>query len=208
MSSASEPLWLQIARKEDGTTETAGPGSTARILEYHAATSYGAKDDETSWCSSFVNWCMKQAGIAGTNNAGARSWMNWGIPLTTPVVGCVAVFGYPDSWRGHVGLYVGEDKESIRVFGGNQGNRVCEARMSKTLLLGFRWPTNYAALPRTAPLPLPSPVLPPAPTIPADGARCPSVLVKRQALMQIAADLTTIHAQVNAQIEMLKGLVK
>lgn len=187
----TEPEWLKIARREDGTTETAGPASTARILEYHAATSYGAKDDETSWCSSFVNWCMKQAGITGTNNAGARSWMNWGVPLTTPVVGCVAVFGYPDSWRGHVGFYVGEDNGSIRVFGGNQGNKVCEASMSKKLLLGFRWPTNIQVLPK--------PITPPA--IPAD-----SVLVKREALNQIQVELSEAVAQLNAQIDSLRRM--
>lgn len=209
MSAASEPLWLQIARKELGVAEIAGPESNPRIIEYHATTSYGAKDDSVSWCSAFVNWCMKQAGYQGTNNAGARSWANWGVALPTPVVGCVAVFGYPDSWRGHVGLYLGEDKESIRVFGGNQGDKVCEAYMSKKLLLGFRWPVGKpvaqtagtASSPTLTTVAPASATLPPA--IPAD-----SVLIKKAKLAQIQADYSTIVAQVNALYEDMKGLGK
>ena len=66
-----------------------------RILEYFTATSLDAKDESTSWCSAFANWCMKQAGIEGTKSALARSWLHWkgGVSLSDkPVTGAVAVF--------------------------------------------------------------------------------------------------------------------
>src|SRR5258707_11602572 len=48
-----------------------------RILEYFTATTLHTKKESTSWCSAFVNWCMRQSGIAGTRSAAARSWLKW-----------------------------------------------------------------------------------------------------------------------------------
>jgi hypothetical protein len=35
---------------------------------------------------------------------------------------------------GHVGFYVGEDKECFHVLGGNQGNQMCVSRIAKARL--------------------------------------------------------------------------
>ena len=61
-----------------------------RVIEYHSTTGK-APNDETAWCSSFVNWSLKQVGIKGTNSAQAISWqiMHWGVALSTPVYGAV-----------------------------------------------------------------------------------------------------------------------
>lgn len=59
--------WVKIAIGEIGQAQIEGKLHNPRILQYHAATKYGATDDETAWCSSFVNWCLKEAGIIGTN---------------------------------------------------------------------------------------------------------------------------------------------
>jgi hypothetical protein len=43
------------------------------IVKYLQTTSLDrdtARDDGTSWCSSFTNWCMEQAGYIGTDDAG------------------------------------------------------------------------------------------------------------------------------------------
>ena len=78
------PDWMQYAEGEIGVTETPGASHTQRILEYHKETSLGASDDETPWCASFANWVLKQAGIAGTNSAAARSFMQWGKAISEP----------------------------------------------------------------------------------------------------------------------------
>jgi len=67
-----EPEWLVIARGEIGQKEIKGGKHNPRILEYHATTTRKATTDEVSWCSSFVNWCMTQAGYEGTNSAWAK----------------------------------------------------------------------------------------------------------------------------------------
>lgn len=65
----SQAPWLNIAQQEldKGIKEFPGDADNPRIVEYHSCTSYGSSDDETPWCSSFANWCMKQCGIEGTH---------------------------------------------------------------------------------------------------------------------------------------------
>ena len=59
--SAPTPLhpatpWLNITYAELGIREQSEPGKhNARILAYHQTTTLKATDDETPWCSSFVN---------------------------------------------------------------------------------------------------------------------------------------------------------
>lgn len=138
-----KPYWFMIAEGEIGVKEIPGPKHNGRILEYHATTTYKAKTDEISWCSSFVNWCIVTAGKKGTNLANARSWLNWGEPLKTPVLGCVVVFSRgTNPAQGHVGFYAGETDGFIRVLGGNQGNEVKISNYAKGNLLGYRWPDD------------------------------------------------------------------
>jgi len=138
------PEWLTIARKEIGVKEVPGAGNNPRIIEYAATTSLAAKQDSVAWCSSFVNWCMKQAGIKGTGSAAARSWLNWGEPIATPRLGCIVVFkrGAPPS--GHVGICDHEDISNgiIRVVNGNMSDAVTISRLSVNGVLGYRWPIS------------------------------------------------------------------
>jgi len=139
-----EPKWLEIARGEmkSGVAEIAGRKDNKRILDYHATTTLQATDDEVPWCSSFVNWCLKEASIPGTNSAAARSWLKWGTKLTSPEIGCVVVFwrNKPSSWQGHVGFYAGEDDGDLLILGGNQSDRVKISAFPKTQVLGYRKP--------------------------------------------------------------------
>lgn len=123
------PRHLAIARGEIGTNEVRGSRDNARVVEYHQATSLRARDDETAWCSSFVNWTMGQAGVQGTNSAAARSWLNWGnrVPIDAASVrpGDVIVFPRGNNpAQGHVAI-VSEvlGNGMVRVVGGNQGVR-------------------------------------------------------------------------------------
>lgn len=135
--------WFDVALKELGVAEIAGPGDNPRIVEYLRSTSLGgdmASNDETPWCSAFVNFCVEKAGFAGTDSASARSWLNWGRQADAPVAGCIAVFtrGAPPS--GHVAFYVSETADQIKVLGGNQGNKVCYGHYPKSRLLSYRIP--------------------------------------------------------------------
>jgi len=145
----NDPPWLRLAELElqAGVAEVDGPRSNARIDQYHAATHGGpaAQDaDSVPWCSSFVCWCFEQSGVASTRFKAARSWLQWGRKLDTPQLGCVVVLWResPKLAKGHVGLYVGEDRggERVLLLGGNQGNRVSVRPYRADRVLGYRWP--------------------------------------------------------------------
>jgi uncharacterized protein (TIGR02594 family) len=137
------PPWLEIALKELGVKEYPGQPDNPRIVEYLKTTTLGSPDnsnDETPWCSSFVNWCMEQAHLQGTDNAMARSWLDWGRKLNKPRLGCVVVFSRPPNPQsGHVAFYVGETPTDIQVFGGNQGDEVNVSLYPKERFLDYRW---------------------------------------------------------------------
>lgn len=135
--------WYGIAMREmeTGVDEIPGPQHNPRILEYHQSTTLRATDDETPWCSSFVNWCMEQAGHPGTRSALARSWLAWGRPLEEPRKGCVVVLQrgqHPT--QGHVGFLHGRERDRLLVLGGNQGDQVNIRSYPADRLLGYRWP--------------------------------------------------------------------
>lgn len=143
--------WLEYAFDEIGTKEKVGSPDNPRIAEYLLTTNLSkadASNDETAWCSAFVNWCMEKAKYAGTDSALARSWLRWGKSIEKPIKGCIVVFSRSGSpVFGHVGFYLSEDSDTIKVLGGNQSNSVCIQDYSKRRVLGYRLPVEPADLP-------------------------------------------------------------
>lgn len=95
----------------------------------------------TAWCAAFVNATLSQAGMQGTGALNARSYLDWGDPVSDPMQGDIAVFsrGDPSGWQGHVGFFDGYNPDgTIRVLGGNQGDAVSIASYDPGSLLGFR----------------------------------------------------------------------
>jgi uncharacterized protein (TIGR02594 family) len=143
--------WLVLAEREMGNTAVPGTGDNPRIVEYLKTTPTAKQNDEEAWCAAFINWCMEQAGLEGTGDPAARSWLTWGKALAEPRQGCVTVLKRGnDPALGHVGFYVAtvETKEpgsqnfeigSIALLGGNQGRRVTVSSYPPERLLGWRW---------------------------------------------------------------------
>lgn len=131
--------WIMVAMRECGQKERP-EGDNPRILAYHATTLLRATTDEAPWCSAFVNWCLRQAGIAGTNSAAAISWLHWGR-VSTPRTGAVCVLQRRAGGH-HVGFFIEERQNSYRVLGGNQGGQVKLSNFLKCShhVLGYRWP--------------------------------------------------------------------
>jgi uncharacterized protein (TIGR02594 family) len=90
---------------------------------------------------------MRQAGLAGTGSALARSWLEWGVALDEPRPGCVVIVTRddPKSWKGHVGFYLRSDGEFVYLLGGNQLDQVREHFYPLDGVLGYRWPAEAAA---------------------------------------------------------------
>ena len=137
---SNDPPWLGVAFGELGTKEVRGAKHNPRVLEYLQSCELLSKSlqrkDETPWCAAFVNWCMEQAGLEGTNSAWARDWLHWGQERSEPSRGCVVVFSRGPG--GHVGFYLDENETHIQVLGGNQNNEVNILYYSKRRLLGYR----------------------------------------------------------------------
>ncbi len=145
--------WMRIAIAEKGVSEIKGGQHNPRIIEYHAATGLAAKEDEVAWCASFVNWCLKQAGIQGNNSARAKDFGTWGRGLDTPRYGCIVhlhrtpkgVDGRTGSSSGnHVAFFISQTATHITLLGGNQGNRVRESSypLSQYTVKAMRWPNG------------------------------------------------------------------
>ncbi|MEL6265309.1 MAG: LysM peptidoglycan-binding domain-containing protein [Pseudomonadota bacterium] len=151
------PLWYKIARREVGVAEIPGASHAPRVLEYLATCERLPLNmrgrDETAWCSAFVNWCVEQAGLAGTNSAWARSWLDegWGTAEDSdaPRVGAIAVFRRFNAGTdgGHVAFFERDLGTKIEILGGNQSNKVKTSTYPKNgrlgsfnyELLGYRW---------------------------------------------------------------------
>ncbi|MFW2829867.1 TIGR02594 family protein [Sphingomonas sp. ID0503] len=163
-----EPAWLTAARAKNGTREAAGALNNPAIMGW--AKRLGTKvlgivynADSVPWCGLFVATCMAEAGQTPPPVAvRAKAWASWGANLREDHLspGAVLVFERPGG--GHVGFYVGEDLTHYHVLGGNQGDRVCVARIEKGRCVARRWPRGVPVIlgpvkmTRTAGIPLSS----------------------------------------------------
>lgn len=96
-----DPPWLMIAKKEmySGVQEASGSARNPRIADYVGSTNYRPSDpdwddDDVPWCSAFVNWCVKEADLQGTNSMMAISWKElWkqGKDSGNPAYGAIGV---------------------------------------------------------------------------------------------------------------------
>jgi uncharacterized protein (TIGR02594 family) len=136
----AELEWMKFARAEEGQAEEPAGGSNPRIEAYHATTKGGVERDSVPWCSSFVNFCVEQAGLQGTKSKSARSWLRWGVEAPEFVPGCIVVLKRGSPPQGHVGFYVGQDEGFIRLLGGNQGDKVDVASFDIDRVIGRRVP--------------------------------------------------------------------
>ena len=140
----SELPWIERARAYIGTREIKGPKHESRILGWWKAIKRGGiKDDETPWCAAFVGGVLEECGIASSRFESARSYLEWGTALPSPVYGCVVVFTREGG--GHVGFVVGKDRTgNLMVLGGNQGDAVNIKPFALGRVSGYRWPKGVA----------------------------------------------------------------
>ena len=131
---------LKIALSQYGVKEISGEKNNKQIVDYAKEAGFEwVNDDETPWCSIFINWCAMKAGLERSHKANARSWLNT-VELTThPETGDIVVFKRGNSeWQGHVAIFINYDGNYINVLGGNQGNQVKISKYNSVDLLGFR----------------------------------------------------------------------
>ena len=138
--------WIVTAKKYIGTKEFSGQSNNPKIFDWWRAIKSHFRDDSVPWCAAFVGGVLVESGLPSSQSAAARSYMNYGLKLSGPAVGCIVTFwrGNPEGATGHVGFVVGrDDKMNLMVLGGNQGDMVCVKPFDTGRVLTFNWPKGY-----------------------------------------------------------------
>ncbi len=132
---------IHEALADYGLSEMTGPQNCPEIMAWAMTLGISFPNDETSWCGlAMAAWCTRAGHEPPTGFLGARSWLNWGVQADEPKLGDVTVFWRvaPNSWEGHVALFVTRRGGLIYVLGGNQSNSVSIMAYPVARLLGFR----------------------------------------------------------------------
>lgn len=136
------PRHLVKALELYGTTEVVGSKHNPVIMGWAKELELSYNSDEIPWCGLFVAIVMERAKRQVVKDPlWAQNWLNFGVKADVPMLGDVLVFGRDGG--GHVGIYVGEDKNSLYVLGGNQGNQVNIVKISRKRLIGVRRPPYH-----------------------------------------------------------------
>lgn len=134
---------LNVAAAEYGVNDIAGKKHNPAVLKYFRDIGHGEiRSDETSWCSAYISWCAKQAGMRYSKSLTARSWLSIGLKINNPSPGDVVVFWreQKNSWQGHVAIFLCSDEQKglIYCLGGNQQDKVGVEPYPICRLLGYR----------------------------------------------------------------------
>jgi uncharacterized protein (TIGR02594 family) len=141
---ASGPTPYDLARRHLGEKEIPGKKDNPLIVRWLRLLENWIQDDETAWCSAFVDAMAREAGYERSGELDARSWLQIGEEIAPAHArkGDVVIFWRvsKSSWQGHVGFVVSRDAErkSVLVLGGNQNNAVTIQPYPETQLLGYR----------------------------------------------------------------------
>jgi uncharacterized protein (TIGR02594 family) len=144
-----DPPWMVASAVEIGVTETPGPKSTPRIMDYRrfAGCDLDGDDGAVPWCRIYICAIFASCGIPYKKDWMARAVErdpNF-IELPGPALDAVCSF-----WRsskasglGHTGFYRGETKTKVLVEGGNESDAVRRQFSLKANLVGYYWPKGY-----------------------------------------------------------------
>lgn len=141
--------WMAYALTQVGVREVPGPGNSSIIAGWLKSLKAWWHDDATPWCGVFVAHCMQKAGHQLPKHwYRAKGWLDWGVPAPL-AYGAVAVLDRAGG--GHVFFVTAVSPNFVWGLGGNQGDRVCEAKFARNRIIGCRWP---ATLPPPKALPM------------------------------------------------------
>lgn len=154
LAAEAAPRHLVEAVKLHGVVETPGLQHNPVIMAWADEVGIARNvysSDEVPWCGLFMAVVMKRAQRdVVASPLWARSWASFGVSAEVAMLGDVLVFSR--NGGGHVGIYVGEDKDCYHVLGGNQSNQVSVTRILKTRCIAIRrppyrsQPTNVRAI--------------------------------------------------------------
>ena len=141
---------FDIAQRFINIAEVDGAVSNPQVLAMLRLDNPSISDDDTPWCSAFVNYVAWLLRLPRSKDLIARSWLKIGyaVEAQSAMVGFdvvilkrgignqpgAEVFNAP----GDVGFFAGWQDEKILILGGNQGDRVCVAPYPFERVLSIR----------------------------------------------------------------------
>jgi uncharacterized protein (TIGR02594 family) len=166
---AGDPAWLKAAFSRLGVSEIAGARHEQKVLEMYAAAGKPQSSDEVAWCSAFIAWCLKKAGLPHSGSLMARSYTKYGIKQDKQKRiprGAICVWPRGSDLRyGHVNFCLEDDGQTITAIGGNQengkGGGVTISRYKKSRLVSAVMPAPKKPKPKPEPPPPPPDIEPP-----------------------------------------------
>lgn len=141
---------FDIAQRFINISEVDGAVANPQVLAMLRLDNPSVSDDDTPWCSAFVNYVAWLLRLPRSKDLMARSWLKVGyaIEAKDAVVGFDVVIlkrgtgNQPGAEvfnaSGHVGFFAGWQDNKILLLGGNQGDRVCVAPYPFERVLGIR----------------------------------------------------------------------
>ena len=149
-----EPCWITEGRRHLGLAEIPGQASNPTIQRWLRKLGAWWNDDATPWCGTYVAHCLRECSIAPPKAwYRAKAYLDWGLVLDTPRVGCIVV--YERQGGGHVGFVLGKDRDyRLLTLGGNQGDAVTIRAFEQYRVLGYRWPREAIGSMPNDPLPI------------------------------------------------------
>lgn len=152
------PEWMPIALAENAKNvrEISGSTENSDVVKYMGTNRYGyRRDDNTSWCGSFVAWVLTQAGKTvstvperaltwGRPSAHNEGYWPGGIRVAGPIYGAIAVKSRDGG--GHVTFVMGKDADDptiLHCLGGNQDNKLQVSRYNRGVFSAFMVPEDY-----------------------------------------------------------------
>lgn len=133
------PRILVEAVKIIGTKEIKGSKHNPEIMRWAKVVglekTYTA--DEIPWCGLAMAYVVHMAGLEVPKIAlRALAWNKFGMQVQEAMLGDILTFTRKGG--GHVGIYVGEDKDCYHVLGGNQSDAMNVTRILKSRLSQIR----------------------------------------------------------------------
>jgi uncharacterized protein (TIGR02594 family) len=125
-----------------GTAISGGFGSSNVVAEARRYIGGNPTGRGSLWCARFMNMVLQHSGYRGTGSDLARSFASYGLRVSGPQIGAIAVMGRRGG-GGHVGVVSGIDAGGNPiVVSGNNGNRVREAPISGNRIYAYVMPTS------------------------------------------------------------------
>lgn len=143
MSGTYNTLIMARARAHLGVQEWPGATDNPQVMEFfkEAGASW-VQHDETPWCAAFVGAVLAESGLQGTGRLNARSYTEWGVPVTMRDAqpGDVVVLWrkHPDAAEGHVAFFASMSGDRVTLLGGNQGDKVSLAEFPTSRIIAIR----------------------------------------------------------------------